>query len=298
MLVPAYNSLLVISRRVTPRQPRFLRFVDHVKVIAHRGASHLAPENTLASVELAWQLGADAVEVDVHLTRDGRIVAIHDATTDRTAGTHLEVAATHSRHLRRLDVGRRKHLGFAGEAIPFLEEVLETVPPGRQLFIEVKCGPEILPRLDRMIARSGKRAQVEVIGFDLHTMKTAKAIMPDVAAHWLCDKRLWTPYSRLLAEKARAHGLDGLDVHWSGITRRFISAVREAGLKLYTWTVDGPADAVRLRAMGVDGITTNRPGWLRGRIHDPILALRRMETVRNMRLAHPSEDGGRLASAG
>ncbi len=298
MFVPAYNSLLVLSRRVTPWRSRFLHVVDPVKVIAHRGASHLAPENTLASVELAWQLGADAVEVDVHLTRDGRIVAIHDATTGRTAGTHREVAATHSGRLRLLDVGRHKHPGFAGEAIPFLEEVLETVPPGRQLFIEVKCGPEILPRLDRMIVGSGKRSQIETIGFDLDTMKAAKAMMPDVPAHWLCEKRFWAPYSRLLAKEARAHGLDGLDVHWSGITRRFISAVREAGLKLYAWTVDEPADAVRLRGMGVDGITTNRPGWLRGRIHGPSLAQRRMDAIRNMRPAQGGEYGGRLASAG
>ena len=281
-----------------PRRTKFLRVVDQVKVIAHRGASHLAPENTLASIELAWQLGADAVEVDVHLTRDGRIVALHDPTTGRTAGTHLEVVATHSHHLRLLDVGRHKHPGFAGEAIPFLEEVLETVPPGRQLFIEVKCGPEILPRLDRTVVDSGKRSQVEIIGFDLDTMKAAKAIMPDVPAHWLCEKRYWTRYSRLLARKAKAYGLDGLDVHWSGITRRFVSAVRKAGLKLYAWTVDEPAEAVRLREMGVDGITTNRPGWLRGQIHHPFLTQQHVDIGRNMQPALSGEDGGRLASAG
>ena len=236
------------------------------KIIAHRGASHLAPENTLASVELAWRMGADAVEVDVHLTRDHRIVAIHDPTTGRTAGTHLEVAATHSRRLRRLDVGRHKHPDFAGEPIPFLEEVLETVPPDRHLFVEIKCGPEILPALHDTIANSGKWSQVALIGFDLATMRMAKQTMPDVPAHWLCDKRILVPYSRLLVRRAKTHGIDGLDVHWSGITRRFVRAVKAAGLKLYTWTVDDPIDAIRLRALGIDGITTNRPGWLRSRI--------------------------------
>ena len=158
MFTPMYASFLVASGRIRRRRLRFSDLAGHIKIIAHRGASHLAPENTLASVELAWRLGADAVEVDVRLTRDGRIVAIHDPTTDRTAGIHLEVAATHSSHLRRLDVGRYKHPRFAGERIPYLEEVLQTVPPGRQLFVEIKCGPQILPA-----ARGDHREQRQAV---------------------------------------------------------------------------------------------------------------------------------------
>lgn len=260
MFTPIYASILVESGRIRRRRLRLSDLAGHVKIIAHRGASHLAPENTLASVELAWQLGADAVEVDVHLTQDGRIVAIHDPTTDRTAGIRLEVAATHSSHLRRLDVGRYKHPRFAGERIPYLEEVLQTVPPGRQLFVEIKCGPQILPPLVQTVAGSGKRSQIALIGFDLGTMETAKKMMPDIPAYRLCDKRLLLSYGRSLAERARVGGVDGLDVHWSGITRRFIRTVKVAGLRLYIWTVDDPAQAVRFMAMGADGITTNRPG--------------------------------------
>jgi glycerophosphoryl diester phosphodiesterase len=266
LLLPLCVSFLIVSGRVKPRHPGLLRLAEHIKIIAHRGASHLAPENTLASVKLAWQLGADAVEVDIHLTRDSRIVAIHDATTERTAGAILEIAATHSRRLRRLDVGSHKHAQFAGESIPFLEEILDTVPPGRSLFIEVKCGLEILPPLNEIITRSGRRSQVAIIGFDFDTMKAAKELMPDVPVHWLCDKRLWVPYGRSLARKARAGGLDGLNVHWSGLTRRFVRAVKQAGLKLYIWTVDDPACALRLQALGVDGITTNHPGRLRSQL--------------------------------
>jgi glycerophosphoryl diester phosphodiesterase len=258
--MPVYISFLALSGYVKPQHPGRR---PRAKIIAHRGASRLAPENTLASVQLAWRLGADAVEVDVHLTQDGRIVAIHDPTTDRTAGTHLEVATTHSAYLRRLDVGSRRHPEFAGEPIPFLEEVLATIPPGRQLFVEVKCGPEILPRLEQILTRSGKRSQVVLIGFDLATMRAAKRHLPEVPAYWLRDKRLWTPYSVSLVKRAKACGIDGLDVHWSGVTRRFAAAVREAGLQLCIWTVDGPAHTRRLKALGVDGITTNRPGRFR-----------------------------------
>jgi len=237
-----------------------------VQIIAHRGASCLAPENTLASVELAWELGADAVEVDVHLTKDRRIVAIHDATTLRTAGKDLIVAATDSSQLRELNVGSHKHPSFAGEPIPFLEEILETVPPGRHLFVEIKCGPEIVPVLDEIVTQSGKRSQVVIIGFDVATMKAVKEAMLDVPVYWLYDKKFRGLSGHALAEQAQAYGLDGVDLHWSIVTWRFARAVRKAGLRLYAWTVDHPGDATRLHILGVDGITTNDPGRLRERI--------------------------------
>lgn len=143
------------------------------------------------------------------------------------------------------------------------------MPPGRQLFVEIKCGPEILPPLVQTIASSGKRSQVVIIGFDLATVRAAKTVMPDVPACWLCDKRVLVSYGRSIAEEAKASGIDGLDLHWSGLTRRFIRAVKAAGLRLYIWTVDDPVQALRLKAMGVDGITTNRPGRLRRRMQSP-----------------------------
>lgn len=264
-LAPMYASFLVASDRVRRRRANPGKAVEPIQVIAHRGASHLAPENTLASVKLAWRLGADAVEVDVHLTQDRRIVAIHDPTTDRTAGISLDVATTDSTLLRKLDVGSHKHPKFAGERIPYLEEVLETVPPGRQLFIEIKCGPDVLLPLAEIVAASGKRSQIVLIGFDLDTMSAAKKLMPDIPAYWLRDKCVLRSYSGSLAAKAKAGGLDGLDVHWSGVTRRFVRAVKAAGLKLYIWTVDAPAQTLRCKAIGADGVTTNRPGRLRDR---------------------------------
>lgn len=266
LFAPLYASLSMASGRIRRRRAGRADRPADLQIVAHRGASHLAPENTLAAVELAWRQGADAVEVDVRLTRDGRIVAIHDEMTDRTAGVCLEVAATHSSRLRRLDVGRCKHAKFAGERIPYLEEVLRTVPAGRQLFIEIKCGPGILPPLVETVTCSGRQSQVVLIGFDLETMQAAKELLPEVPAYWLCDKRLVLSYGHSIIAQAKAAGLDGLDVHWSGLTRRFAQAVKAAGLRLYIWTVDDPAHALGLRAMGADGVTTNRPGWLRTRI--------------------------------
>src|SRR5882757_4224835 len=107
-------------------------------IIAHRGASFEAPENTLAAYRLAWQQNADGAEGDFQLTRDGRIVCIHDLTTGRTADANRVVAQSTFEELRRLDVGMWKHPRFAGERIPTLDEILALLPAGNLFFIEIK----------------------------------------------------------------------------------------------------------------------------------------------------------------
>src|SRR4051812_19201695 len=112
-----------------------------VQIIAHRGASHDAPENTLAAVRLAWAQHADAVEVDVHLTRDWRLAVIHDPDTRRTGDEVCVVADSTLAELQRLDVGQWKDPRFAGERIPTLEDVFGSVPDGKRTFVELKSGP-------------------------------------------------------------------------------------------------------------------------------------------------------------
>jgi glycerophosphoryl diester phosphodiesterase len=109
-------------------------------IIAHRGASHDAPENTLASFKLAWEQKADGIEGDFYLTKDGKIVCIHDKTTKRTSGqkVELDVAASTLAELRKVDVGAWKDPKYAGEKMPTLEEVLAIVPAGKVFFIEIK----------------------------------------------------------------------------------------------------------------------------------------------------------------
>ncbi|HUV67988.1 MAG TPA: glycerophosphodiester phosphodiesterase [Sedimentisphaerales bacterium] len=239
-----------------------------VEIIAHRGASHIAPENTMASVMLGWEKGAD-VEVDVYLTKDNRIVVIHDGSTKRTGGTDMKVAEATSDELRKLDVGSFKSQEYAGEQIPFLDEVVETIPSGRKLYIEIKCKKaEILPYLHELLKQSGKMSQVVIIGFDLETVTESRKLI-DVPTYWLKgtekvkETEEWIPHDPQLARTVKDGGLDGLDVHYAGVTEEFARAVKASGKKLYVWTVDDPNEARRLVKLGVDGITTNRPGWLR-----------------------------------
>lgn len=247
-----------------------------VEIIGHRGASYIAPENTMASVKLGWEKKAD-VEIDVYLTKDNKIVVIHDKTTKRTAVTDVNVAESTSDELRKLDVGSFKSDQYTGEKIPLLAEVVKTIPPGRRLFVEIKCGQEILPYLRELLVQSGKLSRIVIIGFDLDTVAMSKQMI-DVPTYWLRgtektkDTEEWIPHDPKLLQTAEDRGLDGLDVHYAGVTKEFVNAVKAAGQKLYVWTVDDPQEATRLVKLGVDGITTNRPEWLREQLknHVPV----------------------------
>jgi glycerophosphoryl diester phosphodiesterase len=243
-----------------------------VEIIGHRGASYLAPENTMASVMLGWEKGAD-VEVDIYLTKDNRIVVIHDKTTKRTTGVELKVAESTSQELRQLDAGSFKSEKFTGEPIPFLTDIVESIPPGRKLYIEIKCGQEVLPYLRELLAESGKMSQIVIIGFDLETVTKSKELI-DVPTYWLKgtekikETEEWIPHDPQLIQTAKNNGLDGMDVHYAGVTKEFVDAATAAGQKLYVWTVDDPEEAARLVNLGVAGITTNRPAWLREQLNN------------------------------
>jgi glycerophosphoryl diester phosphodiesterase len=245
-----------------------------MQIIAHRGASYEAPENTLAAARLAWTQGADALEVDVHLTRDGRLAVIHDADTLRTSGQPGEVASLTMSELRQREVGRWKDARFAGERIPELDEVLAEVPPGRRVFVELKGDSASVPVLQRSLAGAERRrglvaSQVTVMAFELAVATVAKRSLPECEVCWLADAGEEAPRPTLaeVARDARASGLDGIDVAsiWH-LDAKTVQQIQSGGFKLYVWTVDDAPLARRLFQAGVDGITTNRPGWLRGQI--------------------------------
>jgi glycerophosphoryl diester phosphodiesterase len=234
-------------------------------IIAHRGASFEAPENTLASVNLAWEQNADAVEIDVYLSKDNKIMVIHDKDTKRTAGEKLVVKESMASDLRKLDVGSFKSPDYKGEKIPFLSEVIETIPEGKKLIVEVKCGTEILPFLKESFINSGKIGQLVIISFDFDVVAGAKKIMPEVPVYWL-HFNLAGEYNTKWIEKAREADLDGLNFRYKGISEEFIKSVHDANMEIYAWTVDDPEEAAKLCGFGIDGITTNRPGWMKSEL--------------------------------
>ncbi len=261
VVVRGFSCQIVLMESVSAHSPL---------IIAHRGASDEAPENTLPAFLLAWRQQADAIELDVRLTRDGRIAAIHDPTTRRTAGMRRRVRSQTMDELRKLDAGSWKGPQWKDVRIPTLEEVLATVPYGKQIFIEIKCGAEILPELVRVLrAVPGRPEHRVIIAFDYETVKQAKILLPETQVCWIAKpergSRGRRPTAATLVKKAVAAGLDGLDIDARfAIDAAFVARVHAANLKLFVWTVDAPAVFHRLRAAGLDGIATNRPALLRG----------------------------------
>ncbi len=230
-----------------------------VQIIAHRGASYLAPENTVASSKLAWELGAGAVECDIHLSKDNRIIVNHDASTKRTTGTDYAIKNTDSDQLRSLDAGSFKDEKYKGEKIPFLEELIQIVPQGKELVIEIKCGPEVLPFLREMIGKYEKDKEFVFIAFDFNTIAETKKLFPDNSCYWLCSNKELLLKNISLVSPA---GLEGISLSYGIIDKDIAAQARKLNLELFTWTVDNPDEAKRLISLGVKGITTNRPGWL------------------------------------
>lgn len=246
------------------------------QIVAHRGASHDAPENTLAAFRLAWEQGADAIEGDFYLTSDRQIICSHDARTKRTAGVDLEIAKTSLSDLRKLDVGAWKGEKFKGEQMPTLEEVLGIVPTGKKLLIEIKCGSEIVPVLKTLLAASTlKPEQTVVICFDDKVIRETRRQIPHIKAYWLVgykkDKEtgVFKPSTESVLAKLKeidAHGLD-TQAERAVVVKEFVDKLRAAKLECHAWTINDPDLARHFQGLGFDSITTDRPAFLREQLH-------------------------------
>ncbi len=246
-----------------------------VDIVAHRGASFDAPENTLASEKLAWKQKADAVETDIHLSNDGKLVVSHDKNTKRTAGRDAEIAELTLAELKELDAGSWKAPEFAGERIPMLDEQIALIPPGKRMLVEIKIGPEIVPELKRCLARTGaSEKNITIISFNFDSLKEVRKQLPRLETLWLLSyrspaaankaKSAPSPTVDEMIRQAKAAKLTGLDLqHTWPLTAADTKKIRDNGLQLHVWTVDDPAIAQRWIELGAASITTNRPGWLR-----------------------------------
>ena len=257
-----------------------------VEIIAHRGASHDAPENTLAAVSLGWKRNADAVEVDVYLSKDNRIVVIHDKNTKRTTGHDGLVHEMNWVQLRQLDAGSWKDRKFKGEPIPLLSGLLETIPEGKHLVIEIKCGPEIIQPLAALLKKAKTPpSKTAIISFSFDVVAAAKKQFPNRAVYYLASIKQnktnghWEPSVESLVKKAHGAVLNGLSLGNMGsqgaadnsplmdYLRRMRKETTVRDLGFYVWTVDSPRMGKLLSGLGLDGITTNRPAFLKSQIN-------------------------------
>jgi glycerophosphoryl diester phosphodiesterase len=242
-----------------------------LEIVGHRGASGEAPENTLGAINLAWKQRADAVEIDVRLTSDGQIVAFHDASTLRITGQDHAVAKTSLPELQTLDAGLWKGEQWAGEKIPTLEQVVATVAAGKRLFVEIKCGTEIVPEMLRILRLPRALERMVLISFHLEVLAEIERQLPEAVALQVVElstsPKNHNQSTPTLAERiapARQAGLDGFDI---GATSLLEHAVVERLLaenfQLCTWTINDAQEARRLDSMGIHAVTTDFPGKLR-----------------------------------
>lgn len=242
-------------------------------IVAHRGASHDAPENTLAAFNLAWEQGADGVEGDFYLTSDGQIICCHDKDTERTAGVKHVIKDTTFDQLRSLEVGSWKDEKFRGERMPTLEEVIATVPNGKMFVIELKVGPEIVEPLVATLKKSSLNLeQIVIISFNEKTIAECERVWPELRCHWLVGykdeetKGVFKPTRETVQQTLEAVDCDGLgsQANVDHVDAKFLKQLCAAGhCEFHVWTVDD-ADVARFyQKQGAWSITTNRPGWLR-----------------------------------
>lgn len=244
------------------------------RLIAHRGASREAPENTQAAFDLAWRQGGDGIECDFRLTRDGRVVCIHDATTGRTSGSDISVAEASLDELRRLDIGLWKGEQWRGERIVVLEELLEQLPEGKSLFIELKCGPEIVEPLVTILQNCSRTARICILAFDADLLERVKLLQPEIRAclnvgyRWSPRSCCWRPSREEILATLDRIGADGLSSQDHALLDgNFVADLRSSGREIHVWTVDSVRRAGYYLGLGVDSIMTNRPGWMRGRLN-------------------------------
>ena len=247
-------------------------------IIAHRGASGEAPENTMVAFKLAWELGADGIEGDFHLTRDGHIVAIHDKDTNKvTKGKNkLIVKKTSLKELQSLDVGSWKNETYSKARIPTLEDVIDSLPEGKKFFIEIKCGTEIMKPLIKVIDLKVKerpilKTNISFISFDKDVIKSCRTQWPDIEANYLESyKKIkgiskWAPNENevfRLLKLSLASGI-GTQANKEVLNPKFIKRLRLNQLSFHCWTINDVETARHFRDLGVDSITTDFPKRIR-----------------------------------
>lgn len=228
-------------------------------IIAHRGASALAPENTLDAFTLARRCGAHMVELDIHQTKDRRLVVMHDATLTRTAGLRAAIANRTWAEITRLEAGAWFAPRFRGARIPTLEKVFAAIGPRMAVNIELKSGshpyPGLESRLIALIRRRGWTPRVLISSFHVRRLERIRRLAPRIALGVLVHP--WSADVALM----RARRLRALSVHPPArvVTRTLVSRLHAEGFLVFPYTVDRATDKARLIRMGVDGFFTNRP---------------------------------------
>lgn len=242
-----------------------MHYHDHPLSFAHRGASHEAPANTLAAFRRAFDLGADGIEFDVQLSKDGQVVVIHDFSVDATTDGHGLVCEKTLAELKALDAGIRFDPTFVGERIPTLQELIEAIGHHLLLNIELKTtslrGEGLAEAVVPMIEDNHLLDRVVVSSFNPLAIRRVRRLNPSIPIGLLCSldqpiflRRAW--FRHLVQPEA-------LHPNHVAVGQEYMRWAKKRDYRVHVWTADDPNDMRQLMQLGVDIIITNRPDLLR-----------------------------------
>lgn len=231
-------------------------------VTSHAACKGHAPENTLAGIRAALELGADAIEIDVHCTKDGVPVLLHDSTVDRTTDGSGDIRQMTLEEARRLDAGAKQHEGrFPGEPIPTLAEVLAEVDGRALLVLEIKQGG-IEEQVCRVVREARAVQDCEAHSFWPQVVMAMRRTEPRMAAALLTDGRAIKEWDDFFGF-ALSLNAQAVSVHFGAVTPAVVRAAQRRGLAFLTWTVNEPPDVRRVVDAGVDAVCSDYPERVR-----------------------------------
>ena len=228
-------------------------------VIAHRGASGHAPENTMAAFLRSLAMGAKAIELDVHQTLDHELVVAHDDDLKRCGRDKRRLKNVHWEDVAKLDVGSWFDKSFQGERLPRLEDVYDILPKDVELHVEIKRGSSVYPGIEErvvdLIHKRGANARTLVSSFDHAALYSVRSIDEKIRLGYL----LGLTTLRTAFAEMKDIAAESLNLSARQTTARVVKAAHERDYKVLVYTVNTPAERDRLAALGVDGIFSNYP---------------------------------------
>ncbi len=235
-----------------------------MKIIAHRGASGLAPENTIAAMKMAINFGCDGIETDLQLTKDGEVVVFHDWSVERTTDGKGEIKDLTFEEILKLDNGSWFGTEFKGERVARLEELLEVIPENLIINLELKSQAYDSRGLEEKVIgilnKKNREKNIIISSFSHESLMRVREIDKHI--------KLGLLYEGYLIDLPKyIHNLD-IDIYSihpgvSHVDEKFVKQIHEIGLKAYVWTVNDKKSAERMESYGIDGIITNYPNLLK-----------------------------------
>jgi glycerophosphoryl diester phosphodiesterase len=252
LLIAGFAGLLLVSL-IGFWMLQSVQLTDHAQVLAHRGSSKVAPENSLAAFQQSILDRADWVEIDVQETADGQVVVVHDSDLMKLAKDPIKIWELTSDELQSIDIGSLFDPKYSGERVPTLREVLELCRDRIKVVIELKYygrDQQLEQRVVDIVEQTGMAEQIMVMSLKAKGIKKLKGLRPN----WKCGLLLSVSVGNV--QKIEA---DFLAVNARFASRALVKKVHSAGKQIYVWTVDEPSMMSSLMNRGVDGILTNRP---------------------------------------